>query len=1004
MRLHKTLLAVMSALSYASPLAAQESLADLLDAPGVQISRPADRARVVARMEEIQNDRRNNAQARAMLLGLPLRKELPNGRVQELADFSGDKPVYLTTHNVNAAKSTGANLLQSPPFSLTGTGVSVGVWDGGSGLSTHSEFGGRLIVKDASASIDHATHVAGTISASGVTAAAKGMATAATIDSYDWNSDTSEMTSRGATYAAEPGKIYLSNHSYGYISGWNYVNNGTRVWEWNGGTIATASSVEPDFGLYNSYARDGDSLAYNAPYYLIFRSAGNDRGENPTTGEKIALAPNSGTVVNYDPALHPMGDAFYRGGFDTISYNAIGKNVITVGSVADAVDGSGLRKLNLNSVSSFSSWGPTDDGRIKPDVVANGEAVYSPLKSVTYGSYSGTSMATPNATGSAALLIQQYSNYFPGQAMRSSTLKSLLIHTADDLGNAGPDYKYGWGLINVKAAADLIKTSFETPEKPSLIENQLTTSVITRTHSFAWDGVSPIRATLGWTDPAGSVVTVSDSRAARLVNNLNLKIIAPGGSDYQPFVMPFVGTWTQAAMNLPATSGTNNTDNIEQVLIAAPPVAGVYQAIVSFTGTLTNANQRYSLILSGTASSGPAPPSLISLTPDSGEAGNIPVTLSGSNFSAGSTVKFSLAGQPDVFANVSSISSSTIQCTLNTGAMAAGIWNVTVTSTTDQSSTLTSAFAVIGTIWSRNFDPISPNWSSSAIGSNPNNGVSYWTLTSTSSHSPSTSWFASGPASKNTDSLVSEAIPIPASTSQLQLSFWHRYNLENGNDGAVLEFSLDNGSTWFQVTTTGSAEAITLGGYTHAFPNNHKSDLSSRSVWSGNSGLNFTEVIVSLKDTAKYGGKSLRARWRLGTNTSVSSPGWYIDSLKLKGAGGSVNQPPSLATAAAASSSIVTGQTTNLTVAATDDGGETNLSYTWSVTGGSFERPVTSRKTAATPRNKPPPLSPSPETTASRSPPVIPPEPRPPASWMSLWNPQFPKSPYCQNPPPSFTE
>ena len=65
-------------------------------------------------------------------------------------------------------------------------------------------------------------------------------------------------------------------------------------------------------------------------------------------------------------------------------------------------------------------------------------------------------MATPNSVGSATLLIQQFSSLFPGQAMRSSTLKGLLIHTADDLGNTGPDYKYGWGLVNVKAAADKI--------------------------------------------------------------------------------------------------------------------------------------------------------------------------------------------------------------------------------------------------------------------------------------------------------------------------------------------------------------------------------------------------------------------------------------------------------------------------------------------------------------------------------------------------------------------
>jgi hypothetical protein len=115
---------------------------------------------------------------------------------------------------------------------------------------------------DGAALNDHATHVAGTVIASGVSANAKGMAPAGNVDSYDWNSDITEMTLRGAAAPDEAGKIFLSNHSYGYVSGWNYVNGGSpfRVWEWNGdGT--TVSGTEQDFGRYNSFARDTDSLA-----------------------------------------------------------------------------------------------------------------------------------------------------------------------------------------------------------------------------------------------------------------------------------------------------------------------------------------------------------------------------------------------------------------------------------------------------------------------------------------------------------------------------------------------------------------------------------------------------------------------------------------------------------------------------------------------------------------------------------------------------------------------
>ena len=70
------------------------------------------------------------------------------------------------------------------------------------------------------------------------------MANTATVNCYDWNSDTSEMASRGATYAGEPGAIYLSNHSYSYITGWNYTGNPSRLWEWWGnGTNAAKNTT-----------------------------------------------------------------------------------------------------------------------------------------------------------------------------------------------------------------------------------------------------------------------------------------------------------------------------------------------------------------------------------------------------------------------------------------------------------------------------------------------------------------------------------------------------------------------------------------------------------------------------------------------------------------------------------------------------------------------------------------------------------------------------------------
>jgi hypothetical protein len=133
-----------------------------------------------------------------------------------------------------------------------------------------------------------------------------------------------------------------------------------------------------------------------------------------------------------------------------------------------------------------------------------------------------------------------------------------------------------------------------------LLENMLTPSVKSVSTTFVWDGVSPIRATLCWTDPAGTAQTAADSRTPNLVHDLDLKITGPDGSTtYLPFVMPFVGTWTAASMAAAATTGKNKSDNVEQVRIAAPNRAGSYTVTVSMDGALTTAFQSYSLVVTG---------------------------------------------------------------------------------------------------------------------------------------------------------------------------------------------------------------------------------------------------------------------------------------------------------------------------------------------------------------------------------------------------------------------
>jgi hypothetical protein len=541
----------------------RRSISEILES--ADMSDPETRAAVVAFMSNREEVRYQAVLAKAELLGIPVRLDGPGHKVSILYDFRGEEPLYRTTLNANAAISTGANLIrQTAPYNLDGSGIKVGVWDGGSVRNTHQEFNTNRVVKRNStvAVDDHATHVAGTIGASGFQASAKGMAPLVAIDSWDWNSDYSEMTSSGAASAnADATKISLSNHSYGY------------------------NATTSDMGVYNSESAQTDSLAVSMSYYLICWAAGNE--------QDLLTA---------------------KGGFQSITYNGLSKNILTVGAVNDAVSG-GVRSPSAGTMSTFSSWGPCDDGRIKPDLVANGVSVNSPIDTTdsAYASYNGTSMATPSVTGSAALLAQIYAREFSGQRMRSSLMKALLIHTADDLGNAGPDYKFGWGLINVKAAADVILAHKASLAAPKLIENSVTSSVSSRTHTFQWDGVTPIRATLCWTDPAGTAQG-DNSRTANLRHNLDLTITAPDGTVLRPYVMPFVGNWTDAAMNFVATTGKNNVDNVEQVYLATPTQTGTYTITVSRDGALTTSSQVYSLVVTGSENVEANPPPVVNIT------------------------------------------------------------------------------------------------------------------------------------------------------------------------------------------------------------------------------------------------------------------------------------------------------------------------------------------------------------------------------------------------------
>ena len=580
----------------------------------IDLTDPAKREQLVKQLRHIEDTEMTATRLKAERLGIPLIVHEPGGTKAILVGFEGDRPLYRADHNVNAAISSGANLVRSTaPFNVTGSGLKMGLWEaGGIPRTSHQEFGPgvRITIKDGSTTLsDHASHVAGTMLARGASASSLGMAPGAVIDAYDSTNDNSEMVAAGAAAPGEAGKIYISNHSYGFISGWR-----PETATWYGSFTDDgnpANDVETRFGRYDSTSVALDGLLYNLPYFLSFMSSGNDRNDDPpATGGNWAQGPG-GTIRAYNPAQHPASDGVYKAGYDVLDNEKTCKNVITIGAANDAVS-AGLRNAANGTLTAFSSTGPADDGRIKPDVVANGASLTSALSTgdSAYGVMSGTSMAAPNASGSALLLVDYFQQRFPGQAMQASTLKGLLIHTANDIGRAGPDYEYGWGLINIKAAADLIKTEADNVRMQQISEQVLAQGG-SNTHRFKWDGVSPIRVTLCWTDPAGTSSSSHDNRTRDLTNDLNLRLTAPGGAIHRPFVMPYVGDWTNAQLTAVATTGINTVDNVEQVLVSAPAQTGEYVVTVDHTGSLTFGSQGYSLIISGAVW-----PTALTLTPE----------------------------------------------------------------------------------------------------------------------------------------------------------------------------------------------------------------------------------------------------------------------------------------------------------------------------------------------------------------------------------------------------
>ncbi len=532
-----------------------------------------------AQKQQEWNKLRKEAEEFARLQGIPIRQTLPNGAILEIVRLKNGIPLFYVTENADASRTTQTERLYpggTLGLNLTGSGYTrLGEWDGGAVRSSHQELSSRVNQVDGATSLsNHATHVAGTMIASGVVSQARGMAYQANLRAFDWNNDQAEMSNEAAA------GLELSNHSYGYITGWYYDG---LFWHWYG-DVSVDQNEAYEFGFYDSQAQDWDQIAYDAPYYLIVKSAGNDRNDD---------APPAGTTHTHNGSGSYTDTHYsdgYDNGYDNIRSAGVAKNVLTVGAVNVVYNYDDASSVLM---SSFSSWGPADDGRIKPDIVGNGVGVYSSIADAdnAYAIYDGTSMASPNVTGTLALLRQHYENTHSGQKMYAATLKALVIHTADEAGdNPGPDYSYGWGLLNAKRAAN--KITEDTYQ--NVIDEQVLNNGGTYTRTVTASGKAPLKVTIVWTDPPGTPVAPAlDPPDKMLVNDLDLHV-EYNATVYYPWKLD------RNNPSAPATRNSKNSvDNVEQVVIDNPVAGANYTIVVDHSGTLTNGSQAFSIIISG---------------------------------------------------------------------------------------------------------------------------------------------------------------------------------------------------------------------------------------------------------------------------------------------------------------------------------------------------------------------------------------------------------------------
>ncbi|MBT5089788.1 MAG: S8 family serine peptidase, partial [Flavobacteriales bacterium] len=304
---------------------------------------------------------------------------------------------------------------------------------------------------------------------------------------------------------------------YVYSSSNNNYYNVPTIYQNNDVTITSKSYSNGCNAGYTSLARDLDEQINLYPSLIHVFSAGNSGSSNCSYG--------AGSGWGNVTGGHKQA-----------------KNVITVANLS-----------LTGSLANSSSRGPAHDGRIKPDIGAKGTSVYSPVSPYAYATYTGTSMACPGIAGVMAQLYQVYKDLNAGQNPSSALMKCLMLNSADDIGNSGPDFKHGWGEVNAYRAVKILEN------------NQYFSSSVAQSgnnyHNITVpSGTKKIKVMVYWHDKEASA-----NSSIALVNDINITLTSPTLSTYNPWVLDYTPNINN--LDQPAIRGIDDRNNMEQVTI-----------------------------------------------------------------------------------------------------------------------------------------------------------------------------------------------------------------------------------------------------------------------------------------------------------------------------------------------------------------------------------------------------------------------------------------------------